>query len=83
SDTWDLWQVIGEILPALKERIMGRDGRLVIRPDSGNPVDILCGTVREAGAGADGPEAGVVETLWREFGGSVTAQGFKVLDPHI
>ena len=24
---------------------MSRDGKLVIRPDSGDPVDILCGTM--------------------------------------
>lgn len=43
SDTWDLWNVITNILPQLKEQILGRDGKLVIRPDSGDPVDILCG----------------------------------------
>lgn len=43
SDTWDLWKVLTEYLPQLKEEIMGRDGKLVIRPDSGDPVDIICG----------------------------------------
>lgn len=43
SDTWDLWKVLTEYLPQLKEKILARDGKLVIRPDSGNPVDILCG----------------------------------------
>ena len=43
SDTFDLWKLITEYLPALKEQIMARDGKLVIRPDSGNPVDIICG----------------------------------------
>ena len=43
SDTWDLWNVITNILPQLKEEILSRDGKLVIRPDSGDPVDILCG----------------------------------------
>lgn len=43
SDTWDLWNVITNILPQLKEQILSRDGKLVIRPDSGDPVDILCG----------------------------------------
>jgi len=45
SDTWDLWNVITNILPQLKEEILARDGKLVIRPDSGDPVDILCGTI--------------------------------------
>lgn len=43
SDTWDLWNVITNILPQLKEQILARNGKLVIRPDSGDPVDILCG----------------------------------------
>jgi nicotinamide phosphoribosyltransferase len=43
SDTWDLWKLITEYLPQLKEEILSRDGKLVIRPDSGNPVEIICG----------------------------------------
>lgn len=43
SDTWDLWKVLTEFLPVLKQEIMNRDGKLVIRPDSGDPVDIICG----------------------------------------
>lgn len=43
SDTWDFWQVITDYLPKLKDIIMSRDGKIIIRPDSGNPVDILCG----------------------------------------
>lgn len=43
SDTWDYWKVITDYLPRLKNEIMSRDGRLVIRPDSGDPVDIICG----------------------------------------
>jgi nicotinamide phosphoribosyltransferase len=45
SDSWDFWSVITDILPNLKNEILARDGRVVIRPDSGNPVDIICGTV--------------------------------------
>lgn len=49
SDTFDLWTVLTESLPALKEDILARDGgvdsidKVVIRPDSGDPADILCG----------------------------------------
>lgn len=43
SDTWNLWKVLLEYLPALKDQILARDGKLVIRPDSGDPVDIICG----------------------------------------
>ena len=43
SDTWDFWKVVTDFLPQLKGVIMGRDGKVVIRPDSGDPVRIICG----------------------------------------
>lgn len=46
SDSFDLWQVVspGGYCDQLKEQILSRDGKLVVRPDSGNPVDIVCGS---------------------------------------
>lgn len=43
SDTFNLWKLVTFILPRLKKQILARDGKLVIRPDSGDPVDIVCG----------------------------------------
>jgi len=43
SDTWNLWTVLTEYMKILKDDILQRDGKIVIRPDSGNPVDIICG----------------------------------------
>lgn len=43
SDTTDYWKVLSDYLPALKDEIMARDGKVVIRPDSGDPADIICG----------------------------------------
>lgn len=43
SDTWDYWQVITKFLPDLKQDIMNRDGKVVIRPDSGDPIHIIAG----------------------------------------
>lgn len=86
SDTWDLWKVITETLPSLKDKIMARDGKLVIRPDSGDPADILCGTkvVSDDDAYLYSPEEkGVVQLLWEIFGGTETDKGFKLLDSHI
>lgn len=45
SDTWDYFGVLTKTLPELKDKIMARDGKTVIRPDSGDPVDIVCGAV--------------------------------------
>lgn len=49
ADTYDYWSVLTGVLPALKETIMARDGKLVIRPDSGDPVKIVCGMLPVAG----------------------------------
>lgn len=43
SDSWDFFNVLNNILPTLKDEIMNRNGRVVIRPDSGDPADIICG----------------------------------------
>lgn len=43
SDTWDFWQVITEFTQELKDDILSRDGKTVFRPDSGDPVKIICG----------------------------------------
>jgi nicotinamide phosphoribosyltransferase len=89
SDTFDLWRMCTEYLPALKEEIMSREGKLVIRPDSGDPVDILCGLNTDKDLIhtfeiAEEPEYnGVIELLWDVFGGTINEQGYKVLDPHI
>jgi nicotinamide phosphoribosyltransferase len=96
ADTWDLWGVLTKTLPSIKDKIMDRDGRLVIRPDSGNPVDIICGSVKRTdhrtgdalayygfGEGQTPEQKGVVELLWDVFGGTVNEAGYKELDPHI
>lgn len=87
SDTWDLWKVLAYTLPQLRERILARNGKLVIRPDSGNPADILCGSTdlprRTEDLTVKAREAGVVEWLWEVFGGTFNKAGYKVLDPHI
>lgn len=80
SDTWDLWKVLTEYLPNLKDEVLARDGKVVIRPDSGNPVHIICGnpdgqTMEE--------KKGVIELLWEAFGGSTNSKGYKELDSHI
>jgi nicotinamide phosphoribosyltransferase len=87
SDTWDLWKVCTEHIVTLKEEILARNGKLVIRPDSGDPVHILCGYSGKEGdeyVDPTTPEGkGVIELLWDVFGGTTNEQGYKVLDPHI
>ncbi|QIH35057.1 nicotinate phosphoribosyltransferase [Sphingobacterium sp. DR205] len=80
SDTYDLWHVVDHVLPQLKDLIMGREGKVIIRPDSGDPVKIICG---DPLADHETVQKGIVERLFELFGGTVNAKGFKELDPHI
>jgi|APTNR8051073442_1049403.scaffolds.fasta_scaffold00075_94 nicotinamide phosphoribosyltransferase len=83
SDTWDLWVVLASYLPMLKQEILGREGKVVIRPDSGDPVEILCGLTEPVKPEHYLANVGVIEALWNIFGGTVNAKGYKQLDPHI
>lgn len=81
SDTWDYWKILTDTLVTLKDEIMARDGKVVIRPDSGDPVKIICG---DPDALFDSPEGhGTIQILWDIFGGTVNSKGYKQLDPHI
>jgi nicotinamide phosphoribosyltransferase len=81
SDTWDFWQVITQYTSILREKIIARNGKLVLRPDSGDPVKIICG---DNDAPFDTPQyKGAVQCLWEIFGGIITPQGYKMLDSHI
>jgi nicotinamide phosphoribosyltransferase len=64
---------------------MARNGgpvgdRVVIRPDSGDPVLIVCG---DPDGATELERKGAVEALWDIFGGTVTEKGYKLLDSHI
>ena len=49
SDTYDFWGMLTRGYPYLKDVIMAREGfgpqpgKLVVRPDSGDPVEVICG----------------------------------------
>ncbi|MBZ4632856.1 nicotinate phosphoribosyltransferase [Mycobacterium avium subsp. hominissuis] len=81
SDTWDLWRVCTDFLPRLKDTILAREGKLVIRPDSGDPELILCGDP-DAPPGSPA-RRGVVGLLADEFGTVLNDKGYRDLDPHV
>ena len=76
SDGYDYWNVIGNVIPKLKDVILGRDGKYVVRPDSGNPVLIICG---DPDSDDELVRKGSIEALWDIFGGEVNRKGYKVL----
>ncbi len=80
SDTWDLFQLITEYLPRLKNEILTREGKLVIRPDSGVPHKILNG---DPDGTNEHDRKGVVRLLDDVFGHTLNPKGFKELNPCI
>lgn len=80
SDTWDLWKVLTDYLPRLKNDIISREGKVVVRPDSGDPIHILCGNPYGK---TEEERKGVIELLWDVFGGTTNDKGYKELVPQI
>jgi len=93
-DTMNTWKSCTHIIPRLKKEILEREGKLVLRPDSGDPVDIICGfeavemrnkwiRISNNDTTTQIESKGVAELLWDIFGGTVSDEGYKVLDSHI
>lgn len=87
SDTWDFWNVITSTAKELMQDIISRKpnslgmAKVVFRPDSGDPVKIICGdSDAEEGSPA---HIGAVECLWNIFGGTTTSNGYKVLNERV
>ena len=103
SDSYDYWNTITNIASELKPEIMAREKdsiglcKTVFRPDSGDPVDIVCGTKKFTMVEhdkLDGPqsgknykyqpeEKGSIQCLWEIFGGTKTETGHIQLDEHV
>jgi nicotinamide phosphoribosyltransferase len=68
SDSWDIDRACSELWPSLKGEIEAREGLLVVRPDSGEPTDVV---PRILGHLAEG------------FGYETNDKGFKVLHDQV
>jgi len=80
SDTWDFWKVISKYSAELKETILAREGRLVYRPDSGNPEYIICG---DPNSENEIIKKGAYEVLCDIFGYEMNEKGYKVMNPKV
>lgn len=69
SDSFNVYEACENIWGGvLKDEVMKRNGTLVCRPDSGNPIEIVMSCL---------------EILDKKFGHTINSKGYKVLDPHI
>lgn len=81
SDAYDYWRMLTVTLPSVKDKILARDGKYVVRPDSGDPMKILCGDPdAEVGSPAN---KGTFRLLEETFGATVNSKGYKELNPKI
>jgi len=87
SDTWDFWNVITTTTLELKEEIINRVpdsigiAKVVFRPDSGDPIKIICG---DTDAVEGSPEyKGAVECLADIFGTTTNDKGYKTLNQRV
>lgn len=71
ADSFDYWTFVSEIVPSLKAEILARDGKFVVRGDSGNPVDVITGikdvNIKEVVARKFQEELEVGDTFMVEF----------------
>ena len=68
SDSFDYWSLVNDTLPKLKKEIMEHNGKFLVRPDSGDIVEISVKTVQK---------------LYEIFGGSTNSKGYKELNPKV
>lgn len=69
SDSYDIFHACKELWGTqLKDRVLNRDGVLIVRPDSGDP----CPTVLK-----------VLDILGEKFGTTVNSKGYRELNPKV
>jgi len=69
SDSFDIYRACSEYWGTqLKDKVLARDGVLVVRPDSGDPPTVV---------------NKVLDILGEKFGFETNAKGFKVLNPKV
>lgn len=69
SDSYDIYNACENLWgEKLHDKVMGRDGTTIIRPDSGSPLEVI-------------PRC--LDILGEKFGYTVNEKGYKVLDSHV
>lgn len=81
SDTFNVYTVLTEFAERLKPMILARDGKVVFRPDSGNPEYIICGD--PSALEGSNEWKGAIRLLDEMFGSTVNEKGYKVLNPKV
>lgn len=67
SDTYNVYNFVETMSTEYKQKILERDGKVVFRPDSGDPIEV---------------NSRLIDILWRIFGGTYY-NGYKLLPPQV
>lgn len=67
SDTYNVFKFVETMSDKYRDKIISRDGTVVFRPDSGDPVEV---------------NSKLIDLLWNKFGGEYV-NGYKLLDSHV
>jgi len=67
SDTYDVFNFIKTMSERHRDAILSRNGTVVFRPDSGDPIKV---------------NSKLIDILWNTFGGTMV-NGYRLLDSHV
>lgn len=81
SDSYDYFHFIDTVVRNCKELIRNHKGTIRIRPDSGDPETIICGSKKDEASILE--KMGTLNILWDIFGGTINSKGYRVLNPCI
>lgn len=79
SDTYSIYRVLSEFATKLRPKILKREGKVVFRPDSGDPLKIICGDALNIGYKRDG----CLRMLDEIFGSAYNKKGYRELNPKV
>lgn len=68
GDSYDIYRMGNTLGTIFKQQILNRDGVFVLRPDSGDPEEVMLK---------------LLNILWTHFGGTVNTKGYRVINPKI
>jgi nicotinamide phosphoribosyltransferase len=68
NDTYDMYKHVRDFAQIFKDEYMATGVKWVTRPDSGEPTEVV---------------VNCLNVLWDEFGGTINAKGYKVLNPQV
>ena len=80
ADSYNYFEFLNTIVRKHKDIVMNHPGGIRIRPDSGNPEEIICGTSDIITKRSTLEEKGSLRILDEIFGHTVNSKGYKVLN---